>query len=528
MKDDKRASRVAQDTFGTASRLLLTNNGGSLIMLTILVTVVISALTLEVLNVSLNSLYLGRKQMYTAQALNAAEAGADRATLWLKNQTTLPTTLVHLYTNASVGNASYSVDIVPYSGNSSATNYLKIFYIQSTGSSGGIDKKVEIKLRQATFGRYAYFTDKETSSSGSTIWWKTGEICDGPAHSNNTSNSPFSINYTNSTSPIFLDMVTACGSSITYSPSTPNNETTFRKIYASGSSGYQLGIPRIELPASSDIQKNAAWGSTSGFPTTNGVYMQSNSNGGIYIRGDAAIQMQRDSSGRQLIVVTQGTNVTTITADLSAKTTTVSGPVGTGSPTTSSSPPNGVIYCTGNITSLKGEITDNKVQSGAIQTRSAWTIATDVNAGNDITITDSLYYHTRPDKTKPSTDAVNLAAGTLGLVACDINIASGAPQNLEIDAVCLAGGENTASGSFSVANYSTKTPVGTLSVIGGIIQKARGAVGTFNSSTGTTSTGYTKNYHYDPRLASDPPPFYPTTGTFERLSWQAVVTFTSS
>ena len=63
---------------------------------------------------------------------------------------------------------------------------------------------------------------------------------------------------------------------------------------------------------------------------------------------------------------------------------------------------------------------------------------------------------------------------------------------------------------------------GTLKVLGGIIQNARGPVGTFNSSTGEMITGYSKNYTYDPRLASNPPPYYPTTGQYERLSWRTL------
>lgn len=181
---------------------------------------------------------------------------------------------------------------------------------------------------------------------------------------------------------------------------------------------------------------------------------------------------------------------------------------------------NGVIYCTGNITSLKGEVADNKVIDEDVRIRSSFTIAADVNAGKYIGISDNLVYHTRPDKTLDNDDPVNLAAGTLGLIAKDIKISSKAPGNLEIDAVCLAGGSNTTSGSFYVENYDTKKTTGNLTVLGGIIQKSRGPVGTFDANTGKTMTGYSKNYTYDPRLASNPPPYYPTTGQYERLSWR--------
>jgi hypothetical protein len=321
-------------------------------------------------------------------------------------------------------------------------------------------------------------------------------------------------------------MVTSVGKNINYSPSTPRNEATYKHIFANGSKGYRLGVERIDLPQTTDIQRQAAWGGTSGFPTSTGVYLRGIDDSGLYIVGDAAIDLSLDGCGNQQIVITQvinnKTKTTTINMDRYSKTTTATGTLGSGSATSMSSLLNGVIYCTGNITSLEGEIADNLYSDGQITTRSELTIATDVNANKDIMITGNITYHTKPDKTLESDDPVNLAAGTLGMVAKDITISSSAPANLEIDGVCLAGGKDTSGGSFSVQNYSSKKPTGTLTVLGGIIQKARGPVGTFNQSTGQTVTGYAKNYHYDTRLAQNPPPYYPTTGKYDRISWKVV------
>jgi hypothetical protein len=41
-------------------------------------------------------------------------------------------------------------------------------------------------------------------------------------------------------------------------------------------------------------------------------------------------------------------------------------------------------------------------------------------------------------------------------------------------------------------------------------------------SGGVINHGYAKNYSYDPRLAITPPPFYPTTGQYDRLSWRVL------
>jgi hypothetical protein len=503
---------------------MLSGNAGAVLSTSLLILVLITGLSLAVLMTSVNALKFTNRERYAAEAFNIAESGAGETILWLQQQSAPPANLTsftptQLAGDQAVGSGTFQTTIYPDAANNA--NYLKTYRIVTVGTSGPVSRTMEVVWRQGSFGQYAYFTDQEKSSTGSAIWWKAGEICDGPAHSNNANGSDFQINYNNSTGPIFLDMLTASSSSINYSPSDPTTAAQFNKIYSMGAKGYMLQTPVINLPATSDVQKTAAWGVASGYPSTTGVYLRTNNAGGIYIVGDSTVTLSRDSSARQVIAIKQGSKTTTITVDL-AGTVTVTGPVGTGSATSSTIVPNGVIYSTGNITALKGEITDNRVVSGAIATRSAWTIATDVSNNKDITIADNLYYHTDPDKTKPASDPANLAAGTLGLVARNIPIPTTAPANLQIDAVMMAGGSNTTAGSFQVTSYDSRTPVGTLSINGGVIQKIRGAVGTFNASTGQTSTGYTKNYHYDPRLATNPPPFYPTTGTYDKLSWRLI------
>lgn len=502
-----------------------TSSRGNTLLITVVALFLITMLTIGALTITTTALRTNQQQISRAIALNAAESGAERAALYLKACSSIPTSKFDPFGGQQqLDTATYQVYISPAVGNS--TSFLKKFTIVSTGTTCGISKRVEIVLRQASFGRYAYFTDSETSNvSGGAIWWAAGEVVDGPVHSNNKNGSNFNINYNGSTGPIFLDTVTGSGNTINYQPGRPRNETTFRRIFAEGSKGYKLGVDPIPLPESTDAQKNAAWGSPAGFPTTTGVYLKSDVSGGIYIAGDAQIQLQLDSSGNQQICITQvvskKTKVTTITLNKSTNSASVTGPVGSGS-VTSGSMPNGMIYCSGNITSLSGTVADNRVESGKITIPSSLTIAADTNAGKNITITDNIVYNTEPDKTLDADDPVNLAAGTLGLVANNIKVSSSAPSNLTIDAVCMAGGANTYGGSFYVENYDSKWPTGKLTVNGGIIQKARGAVGTFNSSTGQTSTGYAKNYHYDPRLAINPPPFYPTTGQYERISWRVL------
>jgi hypothetical protein len=128
------------------------------------------------------------------------------------------------------------------------------------------------------------------------------------------------------------------------------------------------------------------------------------------------------------------------------------------------------------------------------------TIATE----DDITVNGNIDYKTNPTTTPSSTDA-------LGLISyADVSVGSGMPNNGTIDAAIMATGASSASstpGTFSVLNYNTGSSRGVLTVYGGIVQEIRGAVGT---GSGGSGTGYTKNYSYDPRFITKPPPYYPT------------------
>ena len=67
-------------------------------------------------------------------------------------------------------------------------------------------------------------------------------------------------------------------------------------------------------------------------------------------------------------------------------------------------------------------------------------------------------------------------------------------------------------------NYNSGGPRGMIRLIGGISQKERAPVGNLNSD-GSIKNGYSKSYKYDERLMVQSPPYYPTTGSYEILSW---------
>lgn len=143
---------------------------------------------------------------------------------------------------------------------------------------------------------------------------------------------------------------------------------------------------------------------------------------------------------------------------------------------------NGVIHSTRNIR-VKGTV-NGKV-----------TVASDKN----IYIQDDILYAADP-RVGASDDFLGLVSGLDAIVAD--NTAN--QTNCEIHASILA------LGKFRVENYNTGSPRGTLTVLGGIVQETRGAVGTL--SGGSLATGYYKNYQYDSRLLNEAPPSFPTTG----------------
>jgi hypothetical protein len=105
-----------------------------------------------------------------------------------------------------------------------------------------------------------------------------------------------------------------------------------------------------------------------------------------------------------------------------------------------------------------------------------------------------------PDPHSGSTgaDGSTCAAGTID-IRCT-------PHNLTIDAAILA-----LNHSFIVNNYASGSGLGQLSVFGAIAQKYRGPVGT--GINGEVSTGFSKNYQWDPRLGILSPPSFLAPGT---------------
>lgn len=132
-----------------------------------------------------------------------------------------------------------------------------------------------------------------------------------------------------------------------------------------------------------------------------------------------------------------------------------------------------------------------------------------VGASKNILIPNNLTYANDPLINSSSNDALGIISET------DVIIKDNGPANITIDGCIMA--LNTA---FMLQNYDSVAAKGNVTILGSVIQKERGPVGTFNGATGQKISGYGKNYTYDSRLLTNPPPFVPTTGDYISLSWE--------
>ncbi len=390
-----------------------------------------------------------QRSQSSLQAFYLAEAAVDQGTQWLRSQPAPPGGTQALVLNGgwqTFGAAEGRFMVVVDPDDNNPTAFIKRYTIQGWGSAGNpaapvSARQTNMAVQVESFARYAYATNSEISSTGSTVWFITGDRIRGPAHTN----GQFSVRG----NPIFDGLVSSVSSSVNLynPPPAGGNNPVFN-------GGQQLGAAARPFPTSMPaILVNAA---------------QAGGN-----------------------VFTGNTTVTLLSGGTMRVTNAAQGLNGQVMPL----PPNGVLYVQGGNVTLSGTL------SGQLT----------VASGGDVRIPQSITYANNP-RTNPNSQDI------LGIVAAgNVAVASTAPNDLEIDASIMA--LNT---SFAVENWSQGPPKGTLTLYGGLIQKNRGPVGTFSSSTGTRLSGYAKDYYYDARMANLSPPFFPTTGSYSSTGWEDV------
>ena len=369
--------------------------------------------------------------------------------------------------------------------------------------------------------QYLYFTNKEKTAGQDPIYFKAGELIDGPMRSNDY----IYINNTNG-KPTFNGTVEFKGikdknQNTVAENKYPNyatmkgnppyrilSDTDASKLdFNSIASEYQTNLQNMVKPYS-DLQTSPAT------PT------------GIQFTKDITLSFNHDTGSDYDLLIYEGSDVDKSKIRYKIKwkpngppNATVIKETESGGSWSPSAPVdtlfNGVVYSTGNITIDSNNSTYLSEYYGNYTLYSE----ADIKIKDRLIPYDTYNKYFKNDQAKPlsSSDIESIKKyvsanekSSLNLVAKNnVIVSEPVVQSFlffeyytKLDNMKLFASIYAFNGSFRVENYNSDWPAGQLFSFGSIMQNARGAVGTFNPSSGQTVTGYYKTYVYDPRLTT--------------------------
>lgn len=455
----------------------LKGDAGSTLVVVMVLAIIMLATVASVFEFGAQDAGLAAHGARRTQALYLAEAGLARTYTWLEAQHDPPGDTEEFWPLGhdadTLADGTYTTSIIPDDDNPSMSR--KYFTIRCAATAGEKTRVLESDVMTQSYAQFIYFTEDEHLPGSTTpVWFCTQDALDGSLHTNGRLHLWGD--------PSFLGHVSSAygGPDDTDPSHDPGfmyyNNDYYNHVESAAASnpphdepvfgdGYELGATEIELPDCLDDLRTLA------------------ADGGLTITGNTEIQFSRSNGGSPMY------------GYVSYR------PIG-GSTWTdvAISSINGVVFVTGQV-QVKG-VLDGSLTIGSSQ---------------DMYITDDVTYRAS-DANGPLPGCDDI----LGLVSeRNITISDNVPNrtNCTIHAHVMA--LNT---SFQVQNYRSGSPRGTLTIHGGIIQKYRGAVGTGRMVGGQVviSTGYAKNYHYDPRFDLIQPPGYFLTGKYYKLAWREV------
>ena len=214
-------------------KLFFDERGISLIM-TIIAGLFLSILGYVTISTVVTDSRLGARSLNSSQAFWLAESGLELTYRWLQFQDPPPggTAAFLHYNQYPEGGGTYTVTVDPDNGNPGT--YLKKYKIISVGKVDLTVRQLEIEMQTTTFNKFGYLTGDE----GGTIWFNTGDLLEGPIHSNDQ----ISI----LGSPVFMGKVTS-------TEDTFNQGSPFNPDFQAG---YQLGVPPVIFPTEQDVMDN--------------------------------------------------------------------------------------------------------------------------------------------------------------------------------------------------------------------------------------------------------------------------------
>ena len=383
--------------------------------------------------------------------------------------------------------------------------------VTSTGRMRGVSRSIQVLVSRGGSTDFLYYTDFEDADPANTQAYPSGPSSNACGKSGPTLAQYYWQNSSRSCVEIqFVTGDTLDGA--VHFNDTPliNGSTVFLKQY-------ETSDPKCQTPSIANCRRG------SGTPNLNGglpryaplLYLPDNSNQfatfpGCQYTGDTRLKFNSDGTMTVWSYKSAGTTLGTgcgnpagpwpqtvnvptdqviyiKNASTQAKCTT--GQIGDGLPIANDDNMNTPTFYCGN---------GNAYIEGTVKGRV--TIA----AQNNIVVTDDLLVASTPITQAPSgPDIIGLVAGNSAVAYHPVD-ASGnnlkAPEDRWIYASIQA-----LQHSFWVQSYDNGAKMGTLHVRGSIAQKWRGIVGT----SGSSGTGYLKDYGYDSRLKFTSPPYFP-------------------
>jgi len=457
---------------------------------------------------------------------NAYQSGTSFGGTWTKDSTTQAHFQPQPPYTPSGGLGSYNCTLTvtsrtaPFNqGSGLAPQYVFRYGYTSSGNAteGGQSHTVNLQgifsvlVQQDNFARYALFTNQQTDASGALVWFTNRTNFTGPVHTNGQFN--FALNPSGSFTGL-VDSVSTTGLFFNNGSNVSLNANNNGNIdVPTFGAGFNRGSASIAMPVTTtaDNQRDAALGlsmgtSVSGY--SNGVYLGTSGGamtGGIYVNGDATISLGKTTSSIAQYTIVQGGNTWKVTANYPSNQTTIQ--KGSNPSTNYTGVPNGMLFVDGSVTSL----------AGTVQQDTQLTVA----ATNDVLITNNVTYDNYSAGSPPSAEGTNNILGILSWNG-NVRITSAAPNDITITGTVM-----TPNGQFTVDNYSSGSPRGTATLLGGVIENTYGPFGTFSQNQ--QSTGYGRNFVYDTRMGRGmAPPFFPTIGNVtssvaginDRPNWQ--------
>jgi len=431
----------------------ISNERGAALLATLAMITVVLMVGVSILSLGTAESEVVGHTLDGSRSFYVAEGGVERAWTWLEQsaQNDPPSYPVEQdFLAQGLADGVYDVHIERLA---SPSVWAVEYEVTSTAEVDGVVREIRAILQHETFAKYMYFADQMEN-----IWFVTGDSLDGRVHANGfirTSGSPW----------FGMKVTTAQDHFIMADGSEPVFEQ-----------GYELGVPEIPLPITSDLIDS--------FET---------------LAGDGGLDMGSLSGRRAKYEVELGRE-------------------GLGTFSYRSYERSGWSYSWSDWTLVDlSDINgiawfDERVDlSGVLDGQLT------VGSADDIYIVDDITY----EGSSPTQGPLPGCDDVLGIASGGNVIVGRTTPNLDdcvIHAHIMALNE-----SFTVEGYNEGAPRGDLVLYGGFAQKRQGAVGTFTWGN-VINHGYSKDYHYDVNLLTNAPPGYPPTGKYNLVLWEEVMT----